>query len=120
MAISVSVVSTDSATSTRLAGLIPDDGFTTTCHTPDSLPTDLPELFVLSLPGIDTPEEKLIETLRADDATATIPIVIVSKLPMIDLQSVPYASDWTIAIVEDPVDPQVLVDTMNFLLNPEG
>jgi hypothetical protein len=120
MAISVSVVSTDNATSTQLAELIHDAQFTTACTTPDALPSELPGLFILSLPGIDTPEEQLIEKLRAYDATAAIPIVIVSKLPMIDLQSVPYASDWTIAIVEDPVDPQVLVDTMNFLLNPEG
>jgi hypothetical protein len=37
---------------------------------------------------------------------------------MIELQSVPYASDWTIAIVEEPVQPEVLADTIGFLLNP--
>ncbi len=120
MSIPVSVVSTDTATCERLIGLIPSDTFEATCCGPDALPEQLPGIFVLSLPGLETPEEQLIEKLRADDATARIPIVIVSKLPMIDLQSVPYASDWTIAIVEDPVDPGVLVDTMQFLLNPEA
>lgn len=119
MSVSVAVVATDAAASERLASLIPTEAFTITKCQPDSLPDTLPDLFVLALPGLETPEETLIERLRADDATANIPIVIVSTLPMIDLQSVPYASDWTIAIVEEPVDPQVLQDTMNFLLNPE-
>lgn len=119
MSVSVAVVATDAASGERLASLIPTEAFARTICQPDSLPDTLPDLFVLALPGLDTPEENLIERLRADDATANIPIVIVSTLPMIDLQSVPYASDWTIAIVEEPVDPQILQDTMNFLLNPE-
>jgi hypothetical protein len=45
-----------------------------------------------------------------------VPIVIVSGLPMNELQSVPYASDWTIAIVPEPVETPVLIDTINFLL----
>lgn len=120
MSISVALVTVDSATADQLSALIPTDRFSVTMCSPDTLPTDLPDVFVLSLTGIDTPEEKLIEKLRADDTTANIPIVLVSKLPMIELQSVPYASDWTIAVVEEPVDPNVLLDTMMFLLNPEG
>lgn len=120
MSIPITVVAIDPSTANNLASLIPTDTYTTTTCTPDALPADLPQMFVLSLPGIDTPEEKLIEQLRSDDTTAGIPIVIVSQLPMIELQSVPYASDWTIAIVEEPVDPDVLKDTMHFLLNPEG
>jgi CheY-like chemotaxis protein len=120
MSIPVSVVAVDTATRERLSSLIPSDGFAVTSCSPDALPAELPHIFVLALPGINTPEEQLIEKLRSDDSTAEIPIVIVSALPMIDLQSVPYASDWTIAIVEDPVDPGVLLDTMNFLLNPSG
>jgi hypothetical protein len=75
---------------------------------------------VIALPGLETPEEQVIERLRADDATANIPIIIVSALPMVQLQSVPYASDWTIAIVEEPVQAAILADTMQFLLNPDG
>lgn len=119
MPTSIAVVSGDPTTSERLASLIPADAFGVTTCTPDTLPADLPDLFVVALPGLETPEEKLIETLRANDATASIPIVIASTLPMIELQSVPYASDWTIAIVEEPVNPQILADTMAFLLNPQ-
>lgn len=119
MSIPVSIVSTDTSTSERLATLIPTDVFDVTTCQPGDISGALPDLFVLALPGLNTPEEQLIEKLRADDATARIPIVIVSTLPMIELQSVPYASDWTIAIVEDPVDANVLVDTMHFLINPD-
>lgn len=120
MSHSVTVVASDTATCERLASLIPTDTFAVTTCSPDNLSSALPNMFVLALPGIDTPEEQLIEKLRADDSTASIPIVIVSTLSMKELQSVPYASDWTIAIVEDPVDAQVLLDTMGFLLNPDG
>jgi DNA-binding response OmpR family regulator len=119
MPTSIAVVSGDPATAERLTPLIAADTFEVTTCTPDALPADLPDLFVVALPGLETPEEQLIETLRADDTTAQIPIVIVSALPMIELQSVPYASDWTIAIVEEPVDPQILTATMTFLLNPQ-
>ncbi len=119
MATSVTVVASDRATGDALAALVPDTFEVTICS-PDTLPASLPAIFVLELPGIDTPEEQLIERLRADEATASIPIVIISKLPMIALQSVPYASDWTIAIVEEPVDAGVLAATMSFLLNPDG
>jgi hypothetical protein len=114
------VVAGDADTRARLAALLPSDGFLVTSITPDAIPSDLPNLFVIALPGLETPEEQLIERLRADDATAGIPIVIASALPMVHLQSVPYASDWTIAIVEEPVQPAVLADTMNFLLNPDS
>lgn len=118
MSTSIAVVATDATTRNRLATLVPSAGYNITLCAPDELPTTLPALFVLALPGIDTPEEQLIERLRADDATAQIPIVLVSSLPMIALQSVPYASDWTIAIVEEPVTSVVLGETMQFLLNP--
>jgi hypothetical protein len=118
MPVPVAVVSQDHAVGERLAGLIPSDSFATTVCSPDSLPEALPNLFVIGLPALDSPEEQLIEQLRADDTTAEIPIVIASALPMIELQSVPYASDWTIAIVEEPVQPEVLADTIGFLLNP--
>lgn len=120
MPTSVAVVASDSTTSARLASLVPGDGFIVTTSTPEQLPAEPPHMFVIALPGLETPEEHVIESLRADDATAGIPIVIVSSLPMIQLQSVPYASDWTIAIVEDPVKPQVLAETMAFLLNPDA
>lgn len=124
MSVSACVVSMDNITRERLSGLISDAYAKATWipdpDNPDALPANIPEIFVLALPGINTPEEKVIETLRANDSTANIPIVIVSTLPMIELQSVPYASDWTIAIVEEPVDAAILADTMNFLLNPEG
>lgn len=120
MPISVVVVAGDAATRTRLAALLTGDWVVTTTATPDSLPAEMPNLFVIALPGLETPEEQVIERLRADDATANIPIVIASALPMIQLQSVPYASDWTIAIVEEPVQATVLADTMQFLLNPDG
>lgn len=112
----IAVVATDPATRERLAMLVPTDLYGVSRCTPSELPDPLPTLFVLALPGIETPEERLIEHLRADDATANIPIVIASALPMIQLQSVPYASDWTIAIVEEPVQADVLHETMQFLL----
>jgi hypothetical protein len=74
---------------------------------------------VIALPGLETPEETVIERIRADEATAGTPIVIASALPMVQLQSVPYASDWTIAIVEEPVQPAVLAETIKFLLTQE-
>lgn len=120
MTTSVAVVASDTGTRERLMTLIPGDTFAVTTCPLDNLPDSLPDLFVVWMPGLETPEEQLIEKLRADDATASIPIVIVSTLPMIQLQSVPYASDWTIAIVEEPVNPEILLDTMNFLLNPSG
>ncbi len=119
MPISVAVVSTDAGVAERIAALIPPDTYDVSRCTPEELPTNLPRLFVIALPELESAEEQVIETLRADDASASIPIVIVSKLPMVALQSVPYASDWTIGIVEEPVEPTVLLDTMNFLLNPE-
>jgi hypothetical protein len=114
------VVASDSDTGARLAALIPSDAFAVARCTPSSVPAELPDLFIIALPAIETPEEALIERLRADDATAGIPIVIASALPMVQLQSVPYASDWTIAIVEEPVQPAVLAETIKFLLNPDS
>jgi hypothetical protein len=116
----VVVVASDADTRARLAGLLPGDSVATTAVTPESIPAEMPNLFVIALPGLETPEEQVIERLRADDATESIPIIIVSALPMVQLQSVPYASDWTIAIVEEPVQAVVLADTMKFLLNPDG
>lgn len=118
MPVSIAVVATDPAAQQRLAALVPPDAFDITTCSPDAIPTATPELFIIALPALATPEEQLIERLRAEDATATIPIVIASSLPMIHLQSVPYASDWTIAIVEEPVQASVLAETMQFLLNP--
>jgi DNA-binding response OmpR family regulator len=119
MPISVCVVSRDAATRDRLSTLIPDDGFVIEGCTPDALPSTLPQLFIIALSGLETPEEQVIEQLRADDTSAEVPIIIASALPMVQLQSVPYASDWTIAIVEEPVDRAVLADTIAFLLNPQ-
>ncbi|MEI6180659.1 MAG: hypothetical protein WCP31_07890 [Chloroflexales bacterium] len=120
MPIPVVVVANDAGTATRLASLLPDDAFVVAQSTPTSVPDGLPGLFIIALPGLETPEEALIERLRADEATADIPIVIASALPMVQLQSVPYAADWTIAIVEEPVRPEVLAATITFLLNPES
>ncbi|MEI7646379.1 MAG: hypothetical protein WCJ55_19070 [Chloroflexales bacterium] len=120
MPTSVTVVASDADTRARLAALLRGDSITTTMATPESIPPEMPNLFVIALPGLETPEEQVIERLRADEATARIPIVIASALPMIHLQSVPYASDWTIAIVEEPVQAAILADTMNFLLNPDA
>ncbi|RRR78251.1 MAG: hypothetical protein EI684_00540 [Candidatus Viridilinea halotolerans] len=120
MPISLVVVASDPDTRTRLAGLIPSNEFSVSQGVPDQPPAELPALFVIALPALATPEEQLIERLRADDATAATPIVIASALPMIELQSVPYASDWTIAIVEEPVQSAILTETIKFLLNPEG
>ena len=120
MPTAVAVVASDSRTRERLAALIPNDSFQMTLCAPGELPAEPQGLFIIALPGIDTPEEQQIERLRADEATAGIPIVIASALPMVQLQSVPYASDWTIAIVEEPVRAEVLADTIKFLLNPEG
>lgn len=116
----IAIVASDPATRERLAALVPAADYTVVQCSPSELPDPLPSLFVLALPGIDTPEEQLIEQLRADDATAATPIVIASALPMVELQSVPYASDWTIAIVEEPVRPEVLSETMQFLLGSGG
>jgi hypothetical protein len=118
MPISIAVVATDHAARDRLAAMVPPDAFIVTTCSPDEIPVPPPELFIVALPTLETAEERLIEQLRAEDATAGIPIVIASSLPMIQLQSVPYASDWTIAIVEEPVQPDVLAETMKFLLNP--
>lgn len=120
MPIPVMVVASDSDTSARLASLIPADSFTVTSCPPGALPAEPPSLFVIALPGLETPEEAMIERIRANEATAAIPIVIASALPMVQLQSVPYASDWTIAIVEEPVQAEVLAETIKFLLNPES
>ena len=119
MPTSIAVVAGDAGARQRLAALVPGDGFTVTTCAPDSLPAEMPQLFVIALPGLETPEEQLIERLRADEATEATPIIIASALPMVHLQSVPYASDWTIAIVEEPVSADVLADTMRFLLNPD-
>lgn len=118
MPVAITIVAQDAGVRERLAGLLPPDAYTATTCAPDEVSGDLPALFIVGLPALNSPEEQLIETLRADDATAEVPIVIASALPMIDLQSVPYASDWTIAIVEEPVEQRVLLDTMGFLLNP--
>jgi hypothetical protein len=118
MPTAVAVISNNAAVCERLAALIPPDGFTVSTHSPDVIPAPMPALFVIALPGVETPEEQLIERLRADDATAATPIIIASALPMVELQSVPYASDWTIAIVEEPVAADVLAETIRFLLNP--
>lgn len=115
----IAVVAVDPTVRDRLAASIPPASFEVITCPPNELPANLPDLFVIALPDLETPEERLIEKVRADDATAHVPIVIVSALPMVRLQSVPYASDWTIAIVEEPVDPQVLLETMGFLLSSE-
>lgn len=115
----IGVVATDAATRDRLATLVSPHDYTVTQCTPQELPSPIPDLLLLALPGIDTPEEQLIEQLRSDDATASVPIVLASALPMVQLQSVPYASDWTIAIVEEPVTAQVLAETMGFLLGKD-
>ncbi|NTU79221.1 MAG: hypothetical protein HGA45_07430 [Chloroflexales bacterium] len=120
MPIPVAVVASDAGTGARLASLIPSDSFTVAQSAPTSVPAELPGLFIIALPGLETPEEAMIERLRADETTAGIPIVIASALPMVLLQSVPYASDWTIAIVEEPVRAEVLAETIKFLLNPDA
>ncbi len=120
MPTSIAVVASDARTRERLAALIPSDSFTVSLQSPDGVPPQLPALFIIALPGIQTAEERLIEQLRADEATANVPIVIVSALPMVQLQSVPYAADWTIAIVEEPVKAGELADTIRFLLNPDS
>lgn len=119
MPTSIMVVAGDPGVRQRLAALVPGDGFSVTTCAPDDIPAEMPQLFLIALPGLETPEEQLIERLRADEATEKTPIIIASALPMVHLQSVPYASDWTIAIVEEPVSAEVLADTMRFLLNPE-
>jgi CheY-like chemotaxis protein len=119
MPTAIVVVAADSTTRDRLAALVPADGYSVESCAPDALPAGKPNLYVIALPAIDTPEEQVIEHLRADEQTEQIPIVIASALPMVQLQSVPYASDWTIAIVEEPVSASVLADTMKFLLNPD-
>lgn len=120
MPTSVAVVASDAQARERLAALIPDDAFNISLHAPDSIPQPMPDLFIIALPALETPEEQLIERLRADEATANIPIVIASSLPMVHLQSVPYAADWTVAVVEEPVKAAVLADTIRFLLNPDA
>lgn len=120
MTTSIAVVATDVSTRDRLAALVPTPEYSVALCAPNELPDPLPKLFVLALPGLDTPEEQVIEQLRANDATAATPIVIASTLPMVQLQSVPYASDWTIAIVEEPVLADVLAETMRFLLDANG
>lgn len=120
MPIPVMVVASDTSTGARLASMIPPDSFDVAQGPPGDLPAEPPGLFIIALPGLETPEEAMIERIRADDATASIPIVIASALPMVQLQSVPYASDWTIAIVEEPVQPKILAETISFLLNPEA
>jgi hypothetical protein len=119
MPTAVAVVATEAGTRERLAALIPSDGFSVTLCAPESAPAAETGLFIIALPGHETPEEQLIERLRADEATADTPIIIASSLPMVQLQSVPYAADWTIAIVEEPVSAAVLADTIKFLLNPD-
>jgi CheY-like chemotaxis protein len=120
MPIAVAVVATNAGARERLAAMIPSDSFSVTLCTPERTPAERTELFIIALPGLETPEEQLIERLRADEATASTPIIIVSALPMVQLQSVPYAADWTIAVVEEPVSAAVLADTIKFLLNPES
>lgn len=120
MPTSIAVVAGDAAAQARLTALVPGDSFAVAAYTPASLPAEMPHLFIVAMPGLETPEEQVIERLRADDATANIPIIIASALPMVHLQSVPYASDWTIAIVPEPVSAEVLADTISFLLNPES
>ncbi len=115
--VEVAVVSSDHATTSRLAGLLAGQDVRVTTYTEPVVPNPLPALFVIAMPALASPEEQLIEQLRANEATASIPIVIVSALPMNELQSVPYASDWTIAIVSEPVEAAVLADTINFLLS---
>ncbi len=119
MPTAVAVVATEASTRERLAALIPSDGFDVTLCAPENVPASQTELFIIALPGLETPEEQLIERLRADEATASTPIIIASALPMVQLQSVPYAADWTIAVVEEPVSASVLADTIKFLLNPD-
>jgi hypothetical protein len=118
MATTIAVVAQAPDTRDALVRMIPGDAYQVTAYPPGDVPDPLPDLFVIGLPALESPEEQMIEQLRSDDATAPVPIVIASHLSMAELHSVPYASDWTIAIVEYPVDPQVLTDTMTFLLNP--
>lgn len=120
MPTAITVVASDLATRDRLAALVPIDGFVVATCGPEELPSALPNLYVIALPAIETPEEQVIEHLRAGEQTEQIPIIIASALPMVHLQSVPYASDWTIAIVEEPVSAPVMADTIKFLLNPDG
>ncbi|NJP05758.1 MAG: hypothetical protein HC837_09125 [Chloroflexaceae bacterium] len=120
MAHQVFVIADDSATCERLVSTVPADTYTVASYATTDLPSDSPAIFLVALPGIDTPEGHLIEHLRADETTTDIPIVIISTLPMNELQSLPYASSWTIGIVSDPVDPTILADTMGFLLNPDS
>lgn len=117
MPVSVAVVAQDDSVRERLVGMIPADSYAATACAPDELPAETPGLFIISLPEMGSPEEVLIEKLRADESTAELPIIIESKLPMEKLQSLDYiSSGWTIAIVEEPVQADVLIDTMGFLL----
>lgn len=112
----VTIVAQDVDVRSRLAALIPEDRYRVMTSAPAEI-SPSSALFVVGLPGLATPEAELIEQLRANEETATVPIIIASELPMEQLQSVDYiASDWTIALVTEPVEPQVLVDTINFLL----
>lgn len=121
MSVAITVVAQDPSVRARLAELCAADDCTVTPCAPDSLPAEMPRLFVIALPAMETPEEQLIERLRADEATATLPIVIVSALRMVNLQSVDYiSSDLTIAIVEEPVQQDILRDTMIFLLSSQA
>lgn len=120
MAVSVAVVAQDAAMREQLVGLVPTDTFTVASYDPETLPDSLPAIFIIALPAMESPEETLIESLRADESKAGVPIVIASALPMQQLQSVDYiSSDLTMAIVEHPVEQQILLDTMGFLLGME-
>ncbi len=119
MPTSVAIIADEPTTRERLAALTPVDVYTVAQYAPDGMPAELPDICIVALSGLEMAEARLIEQLRADDTTANIPIVIASSLPMNQLQSLPYASDWTIAIVEEPVDPQILAETMQFLLGSE-
>jgi hypothetical protein len=118
MPVPITVIASDAAKREQIIGLIPPDSFTIDGCAPDALPDTMPRMFVIALPELQSPEEALIERLLADETTANIPIVIVSKLPMEQLQSVEYLSgNMSIAIVEEPVQPDILADTISFLLS---
>ena len=65
MPTAITVVASDLATRDRLAALVPIDGFMVATCGPEELPSALPNLYVIALPAIETPEEQVIEHLRA-------------------------------------------------------
>ncbi len=117
MTAEVLVVAGDAVLRQQLVGFVEQGDFQVVACTPDALPERLPAAYVIALPALDTTEETLIKDLRSHDQTAQLPIALVSTLPMEQLQSVEYiASDWTIAIVPEPPEQAILLETLTFLL----